>query len=278
MQCECTVLCENSVAGSLGFIGEHGWAVHIKAGDKNILFDTGQGLGLIHNSKLLDIDLKKIDAIVISHGHYDHTSGLPDVLHMTGNKQVFLHPDCFTNRYWTKDGECREIGIRYKKEYLESLGAVFVPNTQLTEIADNVFLTGEIPRVSSFEQPDPFMKIKGPKDEWQQDNLLDDQSLVMRTDKGLVIILGCAHAGLINILTHVNKQFPGENIYAVFGGTHLGFADDEQFEATVAALDDFSIQKIGASHCTGLSNTAKLHHRFGERFFFSSVGCRFNSD
>ncbi len=122
------------------------------------------------------------------------------------------------------------------------------------------------------------MKIKGLQGEWQQDTLLDDQSLVIRTDKGLVIILGCAHAGLINILTHVNKQFPGENIYAVFGGTHLGFADDGQFEATVAALDDFNIQKIGASHCTGLNNTAKLHHRFGERFFFSSVGCCFSSD
>lgn len=275
MQCECTVICENSVAGSKGFIGEHGWAVHVQAGDSTILFDTGQGLGLVHNSKLLGIDLKDIDAIVISHGHYDHTSGLPDVLHLTGHKNVYLHPDCFTNRYWLKDDECREIGIRYKKAYLESLGACFVPVTQVEEIADNVFVTGEIPRISSFEPPDPFMKVRSTNGEWQQDELRDDQSLVIRSDAGLVVVLGCAHAGLINTLQHVSTRFPGEEIHTVFGGTHLGFAGPEQFEATVKALDDFHIQKIGVSHCTGLENAARLHHLLGERFFFSSVGCRF---
>jgi len=278
MHCECTVLCENSVAGSLGFIGEHGWAVHINTGERKILFDTGQGLGLIHNAKLLKVDLQDLDAIVISHGHYDHTSGLPDVLHQTGAKDIYMHPYGFNNRYWVKDEECREIGIRYKKEYLESLGATFKPITELTEIFENIFLTGEVPRVSSFEKPDPFMKLKTADGGWIQDELLDDQSLIIRSNNGLVIILGCAHAGLINILTHVKKNFPDEKLHAVFGGTHLGFADDSQFDATVQALREYNIQKIGASHCTGLTNCAKLYNEFGERFFFSSVGTRFTSD
>ncbi len=274
MHCECTVLCENSVAGSLALIGEHGWAVYIEVGDKRILFDTGQGLGLLSNSALLDIELKDIDAIVISHGHYDHTSGLPDVLQRTGMKDVYIHPNCFTNRYWLKDNECREIGIRFKKEYLESLGAVFQPVSVFTEIFPNVFLTGEVVKESTFEPPDPFMKITGPDGSWQQDEIRDDQSLVVRSDKGLVIILGCAHAGLINILNHVRTHLPGETIHTVFGGTHLGFADTAQFEATVSELSNFNIQSLGASHCTGLTNSAKLHNIFGEKFFFAGVGCR----
>ncbi len=277
MQCKCTVLCENSVAGSLGLIGEHGWAVHVDTGEQKILFDAGQGLGLLHNAKLLKIHLQHIDAIAISHGHYDHTSGLPDVLNLTGTTDVYMHPYGFNNRYWIKDNECREIGIKYKKEYLESLGASFQLVTELTEIFNNVFLSGEIPRISSFEGPDPYMKLKDADGGWVQDELWDDQSMIIRTGNGLVIILGCAHAGLINTLTHVENNFPGEQIHAVLGGTHMGFADDSQFDATVQALRDYNIKKIGASHCTGLTNCAKLHHEFGERFFFASVGTRFIS-
>ncbi len=274
MRCECTVLCENSVMTTIGCVGEHGWSVYLEAGNKRLLFDTGQGLGLLHNSTLLGIDLKTIDAIVISHGHYDHTSGLPDVLQLTGRKDVYLHPDCFINRYWLKDEEHREIGIRYKKEYLESLGASFLPVTQFTEIYDNVFLTGEVPRNSAFEPPDPFMKTLSPDGGWQQDELRDDLSLVVRGEKGLTIILGCAHSGLINILKHVSQHFQNESIHTVFGGTHLGFADQEQFDATVKELKSYNIERIGASHCTGLINAAKLNHEFGEKFFFAGVGCR----
>ncbi len=275
MKCTCTVLCENSVAGSLGFIGEHGWAVHIETDNHNILFDTGQGLGISHNSNLLNIDLAKIDGIAISHGHYDHTSGLPAVLSITGKKDVFIHPDAFHDRYWLKDDECREIGIKYKKSHLESVGAVFQPNTSCTEIFPNIFLSGEVPRTSSFEQPDPYMKLPTEGDRWLQDQLPDDQSLIIRTEKGLTIILGCAHAGLINILNHVTNLFPEEKIHSVCGGTHLGFADPEQFTATVKALESFDLERIGTSHCTGLLNAAKLQNHFGDKFFFAAVGCKF---
>ncbi len=276
MHCKCTVLCENSVLGALGFIGEHGWAVHVEAGEKNILFDTGQGLGLLHNSNLLDIDLKKLDAIVISHGHYDHTLGLPSVLQLVKKTDIYLHPDGFLNRYWLKDDDCREIGIPFKKEYLESLGASFRPVTELTEIFDNVFLTGEVPRCSDFEPPDPFMKTLTKEGAWQQDQLRDDQSMIVRSKEGLMIILGCAHAGLINILNYVSQCFPDDKIHTVFGGTHLGFADNEQFDATVEKLKAFDIKRIGASHCTGLANASKLQQVFGEKFFFAGVGCRVN--
>jgi 7,8-dihydropterin-6-yl-methyl-4-(beta-D-ribofuranosyl)aminobenzene 5'-phosphate synthase len=148
---------------------------------------------------------------------------------------------------------------------------------EFAEIFPGIYLTGEVPKVSDFEPPDATMKIRAVDGGWQQDALRDDQSLVVATEKGLVVILGCAHAGLINILTHVNAKLPGQPIHMVIGGTHLGFADQSQFDATVAALDRFGVRRLGASHCTGLANCARLQHLFGDRFFFAAAGTRWES-
>ncbi len=273
-QCTLTVLCENSVAGPFGLTGEHGWAIHADIFGRSILFDTGQGQGIIPNSRLLDIDLKNLDAIVLSHGHYDHTSGLPDVLRQCGKIDVYCHPDCFIDRYWVKDGDSREIGIRYKRSYLESLGARFSFVREFTEIFEGIYLTGEVPRVTAFEPIDPNMKVPGPDGALIQDELLDDQSMIIDSEKGLIIVLGCAHAGLVNILTHVATHLPDRPIHTVIGGTHLGFAENEQFEQTMLALNNFSIKRLGAGHCTGLQNAARLFNHLGERYFFSAVGAR----
>jgi len=199
MECNLTVLCENSVAVPHGLMGEHGWAIHVDTGEHRLLLDTGQGLGLLNNSRVLGVDLSRVDAIVVSHGHYDHTTGLPDALTACGGTDVYIHPDAFVDRYWFKDGQCREIGIRYKQGYLESIGARFKPVTEFTEIFPRVYLTGEVPKTSDFEPPDANMKLPAADSAWVQDELKDDLSLVVDTDKGLTVVLGCAHAGLINI-------------------------------------------------------------------------------
>ena len=273
-QCELTVLCENSVAGPFGLVGEHGWAIHAAVHGRSILFDTGQGQGIVTNSRLLNIDLAGLDAIVISHGHYDHTSGLPDVLGICGDIDVYCHEDCFVDRYWKKDGESREIGIRFKRVYLESLGARFRFVKKFTQIFDGIYLTGEVPGVTPFELPDPHMKVICQDGTLAQDELRDDQSMVIDSEEGLVVVLGCAHAGMVNILTHVSDHLPNRPIHTVVGGTHLGFAEPEQFEETLKALGRFGIKHLGAGHCTGLQNAARLFHHLGEKFFFSAVGTR----
>ncbi len=271
-----TVLCENSVAGTTGLIGEHGWAVLIEKDDLKILFDTGQGLGIINNALALKKDLSNLDAIVLSHGHYDHTSGLPDVLrlHKKGSLvSVYAHPDIFLDRYWMREGEnSREIGIRFKRAYLESLGAQFKFVKQFKEIFPNIYVTGEVPRVTSFEPPDPNMKILDENGTPVQDNLLDDLSLVVKTKNGLVVVLGCAHAGMINILTHIRNNLPDLPLDTVFGGTHLGFAGMEQLDKTIQALEDFDVKHLGAAHCTGIVGAAKIKAILKERAFFAPVG------
>jgi 7,8-dihydropterin-6-yl-methyl-4-(beta-D-ribofuranosyl)aminobenzene 5'-phosphate synthase len=197
---------------------------------------------------------------------------LPKVLSVTGSLPVFCHRDVFLERWWIRGDAKREIGIRYKRSWLESIGADFRFVSEFTEIAPGIFLTGEVPRKTDFEPPDDNMKIVSEDGELIQDNIVDDISMVIDCPKGLVVVLGCAHAGLINILEYVHSMLPGRPFYAVVGGTHLGFAGVQQFEATVNALDDFDVKILGASHCTGLANSARLYNRLGDRFFFASAG------
>jgi 7,8-dihydropterin-6-yl-methyl-4-(beta-D-ribofuranosyl)aminobenzene 5'-phosphate synthase len=273
MKTKITILCENSVAVPFSIIGEHGFACYIETGYANYLFDTGQGLGIINNATVLKKDLAGIDSIILSHGHYDHTGGLAQVLQISGKKTVFAHPEIFTERFWERDGILKYIGIPFARPYLESLGAEFRFVPQMVEIGKNVYVTGEVPRMSAFEKGDRNMFVRNEDDTISKlDPLKDDLSLVLDTDKGLVIIFGCAHAGVINILDHIVRTLKKDKIYAVIGGTHLNFSSEEQFEGTLKVIDKYQIEHLGVSHCTGLVKASLLHAALKERFFFANAG------
>lgn len=267
-----TVLCENSVGDPFGLIGEHGWAVHVESPEQRWLFDTGQGLGLTANADALGVDLGTLDGIALSHGHYDHTSGLPAALGRSGGVAVLGHPDLFLRRYWHKGGEAREIGLRFAREHLEELGATFSLGATFREIGPGLYLTGEIPRRTTFEPTDPTMMLREADGSWVGDPLRDDQALVADTVEGLVVVLGCAHAGLINTLQHIRDCLPGRPFRTVLGGTHLGFAAPAQFDRTLSELGRFGIGRLGTSHCTGLANGARLLAHLGDRAFFATAG------
>jgi len=273
MKTKLTILCENSVGVPFDVLGEHGFACFVETDAGNYLFDTGQGYTITQNSLALKKDLRSIEAIMISHGHYDHTGGLPAVLKQKGPVDVFGHNEIFAQRIWSKDGVTRDIGIPFRRRYLESLGARFKLGADMVEVGPGVYLTGEIPRQSSFEKGDGAMTlIEGNGQKIHPDPLLDDLSMLVDTDKGLIIVLGCAHAGMINIINYAIEQLHTDRIFAVIGGTHLGFADDRQFEETLKVIDSYNIQHIGVSHCTGLEKASLLYARLGERFFFGTVG------
>lgn len=273
MQARLTILCENSVGVPFDVIGEHGFSCFVETDSGNYLFDTGQGLAILQNSLALKKDLRSINAIMISHGHYDHTGGLPIVLKIKGPVDVYGHPHMFSRRVWAVNGVVRDIGIPYCRSYLESLGALFKLDTEMVKIGPNIYLTGEIPRKNAFEGSDPNMTfISDDGKQVHPDPLLDDLSMVVDTDKGLIIVLGCAHAGMINIIEYVINQLHNDRIFAVIGGTHLGFSTDRQFEETIKVIDKYKIDRIGVSHCTGLEKASQLQAHLGKRFFFGKVG------
>jgi 7,8-dihydropterin-6-yl-methyl-4-(beta-D-ribofuranosyl)aminobenzene 5'-phosphate synthase len=274
MKIKITVLCENLV-GKLVGSGEHGFSAFIETAEGNFLFDTGSGHSVVPNSLALNKDLRTIRKIFLSHGHYDHTGGLPEVLKIRGKVDVHVHPHLFIDRIAVLKENDREIkrfiGIPYKKAYLESLGAHFIFDKDFIEVDKGLFLTGEVPRQTNFEKSDPrlFSEIDG---KTTQDLFLDDQSLVLDTEKGLILILGCAHAGMINIINHVIHKTGKQNFYAIVGGTHLDFLTPEQLEESIKSLKRVEIGKIGVSHCTGMKAAFRLQQEFGNRFFYGCVG------
>jgi len=272
-----TTLCENSVGKLIGF-GEHGFSAFIETGQGNFLFDTGSGHSVVINSLVMNKDLKTIQKIFLSHGHFDHTGGLPEVLKMKGAVDVHAHPNVFMDRiaiHKENEKETRRfVGIPYKKRYLESLGAHFVLNTEFTEVEEGIFLTGEVPRKTSFEKPDPRL-FSLTDEKLTRDIFLDDQSLILESDRGLILILGCAHSGMINIINHVINKMGKDKFFAILGGTHLDFLSPEQLEESMKALKMMKIEKIGVSHCTGMRAAFRLHQEFEERFFYGCVGSVF---
>jgi 7,8-dihydropterin-6-yl-methyl-4-(beta-D-ribofuranosyl)aminobenzene 5'-phosphate synthase len=272
MELKITILCENSVILPFGLIGEHGFSAYIEYNGKNFLFDTGQGKGLLNNSRILGKNLQDIEFLFLSHGHYDHTLGLADLLSIKSPLTVYAHQDIFKGRIWIKNDKKKFIGLPYTKNYLEGLGAQFALSRDFSEIVKGVYSSGEIVRKTHFERIDAGMKIIDEQSKLIDDEILDDYSLAIDTSKGLVIILGCAHSGIINIINHFIEKTGNGEIYAVLGGTHLGFATDEQINKTIEIIDKYNIKKLGASHCTGLEVAAKLYNKLKDRFFFASVG------
>jgi 7,8-dihydropterin-6-yl-methyl-4-(beta-D-ribofuranosyl)aminobenzene 5'-phosphate synthase len=267
-----TVLCENSVGPLSGTLGEHGFSALIEpAHGEPILFDTGQGATLLHNARRMNKDLSRVSRVAISHGHYDHTGGLLPLLRECGPKTVYAHPGIFNPRYRVKDtGDGIAIGLPHDRATLETAGAAFDLSAEFRELAPKVYLSGQVPRVTAFETGDRglFSDCTGTV----PDPTPDDQSLVLETARGLVILLGCCHAGLVNTLEHVAGRTGRRDLYAVVGGTHLGFSGREQLERTIAYLRQAGVTKVAACHCTGFSASALMARELPKGFQVAAVG------
>jgi 7,8-dihydropterin-6-yl-methyl-4-(beta-D-ribofuranosyl)aminobenzene 5'-phosphate synthase len=271
-----TILCENSVGARVGG-GEHGFAAYVESPQANTLFDTGSGRFLVDNALDLGRDLKRVRKVFLSHGHYDHTGGLPRLLELRGEVEVHAHPDVFLDRIALPEdqgGKKRYVGLPYKKSYLELLGARFTLNTGFLQVGEGMFLTGEVPRKTPFEKPDPRLRSKA-GETYIVDSLRDDQSLIIDTSRGLIIVLGCAHSGMINTIHYAMEKTGKDKIHALIGGTHLDFLTPEQIEGSIEALKRLDVSLIGVSHCTGFRAASRLYQVFGDRFRYGHVGAVF---
>jgi 7,8-dihydropterin-6-yl-methyl-4-(beta-D-ribofuranosyl)aminobenzene 5'-phosphate synthase len=266
-----TTLCENT-AGQERILAEHGLSMLLEVDGQAFLLDTGQTYTVLHNAQTLDVDLRHISAVVLSHGHYDHTGGLRHLSRWVKQMRVLAHPDVLRPRYVIQDEQPpRHVGLPFTFDELEGNGVRFEFSTSPTELSSRVILTGQIPRTTAYEEMDKHLCVNV-DGVWEQDHVWDDQAIIIKTHLGLVVALGCAHAGIINTLTYAQQITGEERIYAVLGGTHLGPASSEQLLGTVEALEALRVQKLGVCHCTGSRAGALLAEVFGDRFFYNTAG------
>ncbi len=270
-----TVLADNTVVGR-HVLGEHGLALWIDTGDRRLLFDTGQGMVLADNAQELGLDLASIDAIILSHGHYDHTGGLAGVLRQaTHPVAVHAHSDALQPKYQRSEAGIRDIGMPVaSREAMRGSRCCFVPSRQPIEVASGLWTTGEIPRRHP-QETIPASFRRDPEGR-QPDLLLDDQALFLETAQGTVVLLGCAHAGLLNTLDHIHELTDGRPMHAIIGGLHLRSASAARLAWTIDELRRFTIDLLVPMHCTGLPAVAALWAAFPHACQPGGVGVTFD--
>jgi len=275
MSLKLTTLCENTTT-RIEFLGEWGLSILIEYKGEAVLLDTGLGDSLIPNSMRAGVDLNRINQVVISHGHKDHTGGMRAFLKAkAGTTEVIAHPDIWNKKYAMRPevsgDQYHFVGFPFINEELEYLGARFNLSRNPVWLNEEMVTTGEVPLITSFEKVDRNLYLKTAQG-MVPDPLMDDQALIIKTPKGLVVVLGCAHHGMINTLIRARQITGVENIYMVVGGTHLLRANKEQLDHTCSKLEEFGVERIGISHCTGMPAAVAIFERFTDNFFFNNAG------
>lgn len=273
MTLQLAIVCENTVGRPISACGEHGFACLVQTCDGNWLFDTGSGATLLANLAALGHDAQKINGVILSHGHYDHSGGLLPLLKAVGPRPVYAHSQVFRERFWRGQYEQRNISIPCSRAALESAGASFNLLDAMTELAPGLYFSGAVPRIAVLETGDKHLVRRSVDGKhWELDEFPDDCALAIKSSRGLVVLLGCAHAGLVNTVEHFRNNLGNPRIHAIVGGTHLGPAGDEQFFATLDYLSHLDFDRLGVSHCTGQARSAQLYARFPNKVFFANVG------
>jgi 7,8-dihydropterin-6-yl-methyl-4-(beta-D-ribofuranosyl)aminobenzene 5'-phosphate synthase len=279
-----TTLAENSAQSFL--LGQWGLSFLLELvdgrGDKRkVVFDSGLNRrALLHNVKSLEMDLSDVDCVVLSHGHLDHTAATAEIVKMAGGVKVYAHPHTFLPRFHEdKTGKKRQLGVPRGEGIaeIEKAGGKVLLASKPIEIVSGVATTGQIERVTSFERALPLSKtdrliifIDGKETD---DQILDDQALWMQVDGiGPYVITGCAHAGLVNTLMHIQKLGQLEQIHGLVGGTHLVGRSEEYLQKTTTELKQFGLKLISPCHCTGFKATANLWNAFPQAFVLNFSG------
>jgi 7,8-dihydropterin-6-yl-methyl-4-(beta-D-ribofuranosyl)aminobenzene 5'-phosphate synthase len=270
------ILCDNSISGNK-FLGEHGFSAFIEREDGRYLFDTGQGSTLAYNAEQADVRLDGIQAIFLSHGHYDHTGGLAWVLTQTGPVKVVAHEAVFAPHTGLGPGDppaSRYIGCPRSRETLESAGARFEFHQTTFEFAPGLWFVTGFDR-NPGQTPDEKRLVLPVDGGYVTDPIADDACLLLDTDSGPVLVLGCAHGGVLNILDHLAAELGVSRLHGIFGGTHLISAGVDQIQAVIDKLEAFAVRQVGVSHCTGNKAAVILARHFGDRFCHAAAGSRF---
>ena len=264
------VLVEDSVSDlRRDLLAKHGLSLLVEGevgGDKvSVLMDTGPSPDIVlHNAEVMGVDLSKISVVFLSHSHYDHTGGLVGILeHIDKKVPMIAHPKVFGMKLKI-DPTLKYIGSPFKPSEVEASGGVMLLARNPVTLAKGIITSGEIERGIAYEEVRDFWTIEGEK--LKEDIMHDDQALMINVEgKGLVVVSGCGHSGIINTIRQAKKVTGIDNIYAVLGGFHLVKADEKRIQLTIEELLKINPEVVGPCHCTGFKAVHRLFEAFGDR-------------
>ena len=258
-----TTLAENTVYGK-GLQGEHGLSLLVEVGGHKVLFDTGASDLFIRNARLMGIDLREVDCLVLSHGHRDHTGGLHHFLRLNDRAQVVCKREVLCPKY--KDE--RENGLMHPED-LDTSRFRFVEQTE--EVLPGVFVFPQLPVAD--EADTHFEHFYTLTDGQKRPDRFDDElALVLKRDLDLAVLSACSHRGITNILRTVHEAFPAGVLKLVLGGFHIRTAGVGKYSVIARYLSDNLPQRLGVCHCTGVDQYALFHQSFADRLFYSYTG------
>ena len=249
-----------------GMVAEHGFAAWIDTGTECFLFDTGQGSALIPNAAALGIDLSSANALVLSHGHYDHTGAVPAFLDVNPNTTVIYGHDATISRFSCRPDEQPPRQIGMAEAVRQALGQLPAERRIVLEgpryLRPGIGITGPVPRHSDFEDTGGPFYLTPEKS--HPDPITDDLSLWFETADGLTILTGCCHSGLVNTVRQAQRVSGISRIHGIIGGLHLLNARQVRLDATLSFLHECTPDFLLPCHCTGAHVIEKLRSEFGE--------------
>ncbi|MFW6360851.1 MAG: MBL fold metallo-hydrolase [Spirochaetota bacterium] len=270
MAIKITTLVENTLGEHLALKNEHGLSFYIEKDSHKVLFDTGQSAAFMYNAEQLRIDLSDLEYVILSHGHYDHSGGLVNLVDKYRQYEVIIGTGFFNEKYGFSGNSYEYLGNRFEETFLMEKGIPYrFVSEDLTEILPGIYVITNFPRIHPDELISPRFKVR--KDGEFVHDLFDDEVLIaIDTPEGIVVLLGCSHPGVRNMLDHV-KALLEKPIYAVVGGTHLVEASSVSMDKASEYLTGADMGLIGVSHCTGKTAMARLGAS-NDKYFQNSTG------
>ena len=260
-----------------GILAEHGLSIYIEADDKKILFDAGASDIFSFNAERLGVDLTQVDMAVISHGHYDHTGGIPLFCRQNPTAPIYIHKNAFRASHGFSEGRIEDemSGIRWTSQQKDDLRDRMHLTDGVYFITENIAVTGTIPLAEGFEPSERFFYYNLDKRP-VEDDMSHEQCLVIREEDGLYVFSGCSHRGVVSAIHAAKAIFPGQKIAVLVAGMHLYEADHTTRSKVIDQLAEEDIQSIMPVHCTGMEAICEMKSRFRDRLIIAMAGDSFD--
>lgn len=272
MSIKITTLIENNKYENSSLINEHGLSLFIEVDKTKIIFDSGQSDNFIKNAYNLNVDFKKADYVILSHNHYDHTGGFISLIkEINYGSELIIKEEFFYEKYAYKDQLYCYNGASFNEGFIEEnkIAANYIKE-DVYNLTDKILIFSNFKRKTDFETINEKFNVKL-KGVYEKDLFIDEIVLGIKVKEGLLVVLGCSHVGVVNILETI-AQRTGLNIYGVIGGTHLVDADEERLNKTIEYFIEKDIKLIAVSHCTGDIAINKLKDQLKDRFILNNTG------